>query len=151
MEVNRCAGKHPNPQKYNQIQGHIQQIEDGGEVCRQVACPQEGHWSRFLHDEEGRVRQDEGVSRDVKAMPVKAGLPAGGFGHKLRFHNTEGAVFVTRASRILDVEEGFCADVPDKCRYCQRCQPAAEGGNTAAEGGVGEEEEQCQQQQRPTP
>lgn len=151
MEVHRGAGKHPHPNDHDQIQGHVQQAEDHPGKCREAGWLQRGHGGRLLHDEEGRVGQDEGVSRDVVAMPMEAGLPAGGFRNELWLNNFHRARFITQAGCILDVEEGLCADIPDDCGHYQREQPAAEEGHIPAEGGVGEEEEGSQQKQRPSP
>lgn len=151
MEVNRGAGKHPHPNDHDKIQGHVQQVEDHPGQCRETGGLQGGHRGRFLHDEESRVGQDEGVSRDVVAVPVEAGPPAAGFGCELLFDNVRGVGFKTRAGRVLDVEEGLGADVPDDCCHRQRQQTPAEEGHASVEGGVGEEEEGGQQQQRPPP
>lgn len=151
MEVNRGARKHPHPDDHYQIQGHVQQAEHHPGECRETGCFQGRHRCRFLHDEEGRVGQDEGVSWDVVAAPVEAGPPAAGFGYELLVDNIQGVGFITRAGRVLDVEEGLGADIPDGCGHRQRQQPPAEEGHTPAEGGVGEEEEGGQQQQRPPP
>lgn len=141
MEINRGAGEHPHPNNHKKIQGHIQQVQDHPGKSRKAGGIQGGHWGSFLHDEEGRVGQDEGVSRDVIAVPVEASTPAGGFQCELLFDDFQGAAFVTRTGHILDVEEGLCADVPDSCCHHQRQQPPAEEGDTPAEGGVGQEEE----------
>ncbi len=145
MKVHRGAHKHPHPNDHDQIQGHVQQLEDHPGQCREAAFLQEGHWCRFLLDEESRVGQDEGVSRDVHAVPVKAGAPAAGFGYKLLLDHIHGVSFKTRAGHVLDVEEGLGADIPDGCCNHQRQQPPAENVHSPA-GGVGEDDEGRQQQ-----
>lgn len=84
-------------------------------------------------------------------MPVEAGPPAADFGHELFVDDIHGVSFITGAGHILDVEEGLSAGVPDGCCHHQSQQPSAQEVNTSVEGGVGEEEEGCQQEQRPPP
>lgn len=91
------------------------------------------------------------MSRDVIAIPVEASTPAGGFQRVLLNDTFQVAAFITRTGHILDVEEGLCADVPHSRRHQQRHQPPAEEGDAPAEGGVGQEQEGGQQQQRPAP
>lgn len=82
---------------------------------------------------------------------MEAGTPAAGFGDELLVDNLHAVSFITRAGRVLDIEEGLGASVPDACRYRQRQQPPAEEGHAPVEGGVGEEEEGGEEQQRPPP
>lgn len=150
MEVNWSADEHPQPQNREHIQGHVQQTEDRLGQWRQSGCPQQDHRRRFLYDEEGRVGQDEGVSRDVVPTPEQTGPPAGHSAREL-VGNEQSAVFITGAADVLDVEEGLCADVPHSCGYHQRREPTAKEGHAPAEGRVGQEDEGRQQQQRPPP
>lgn len=119
MEVNGGAGKHPHPRHHNQIQGHVQQVEEGPERRRHAGFPQEGHRGRLLHDEQGGVGQDERVSRDVAPLPVETGPPAGGFGSELAGSKDRSFAFKANARHVLDVEEGLRADVPDSRRHRQ--------------------------------
>lgn len=151
MEVNRRAGEHPHPDDDDQIQSHVQQVEDHPGESGELGGPQGGHGRRFLHDEESGVGQDEGVSRYVVAVPEEAGPPAAGFGHELLVDDIQRVGFVTRTRGVLDVEEGLGEGVPHGCCHGERQQPAAEEGDAPAEGGVGEEEEGSQQEQRPSP
>lgn len=83
MEVNGGARKHPHPQDYDKIQCHIQQIENHPGQSRQAGRLQGSHGCGLLQDEESRVGQDEGVSRNVVADPVETSPPAAGFGGEL--------------------------------------------------------------------
>lgn len=62
MEINRGAREHPHPNDHDKIQGYIQQAQDLPGKPRQAGGIERAHWGNFLHDEECRVRQDEGVS-----------------------------------------------------------------------------------------
>lgn len=150
VEVNRGAGEHPHPNNHYEIQSHVQNVEHHPRQRRQTGCLQGGHRRRFLHDEEGGVGQDERVPRDVVAVPVVAGSPAGGFVSEA-LDELRSVECKTGAGYVLDVEEGLGADVPHGGGHHQRQQPPAEEGHAPVEGGVGEEEEGSQQQQGPTP
>lgn len=126
MEVNGGAGKHPHPNDQYEVQGQVQQVEEHPGQSRETGSLQGRHVCRFLHDEESRVGQDEGVPRDVVAEPVEAGTPAAGFGGELLLDNIHGVGFKTRAGQVLDVEERLGAEVPDGGRHHQRQQPPAE-------------------------
>lgn len=141
MEINRGAREHPHPNDHDKIQGYIQQAQDLPGKSRQAGGIERAHWGNFLHDEEGGVRQNEGVSWDVIANPVESSPPADSFRCELLVINLYQAVFITRTGHILDVEEGLCAEVPDSCCHHQRKQPPGEKGDTPVEGGIGEEEE----------
>ena len=151
MEVNRGAGKHPHPERHQHVQGHVEQLEDQPGQRGQSSCLHRGHGRHLLHDEECGVTQDEGVSRDVVAPPVEAGAPAGHFGGELRVHHLHGGGLKTGAGHVLDVEEGLGAHVPDGRRHRQGQEAPAQEGGAPAEGGVGEEDEGRQQEQRPAP
>lgn len=109
------------------------------------------HRLHLLHDKEGRIGQDEGVSRDVVAMPVEACLPAGDLGCELIHDNIHTVGFKARASQVLNVGEGLSADFPNGCCHHQRQQALSEEEHAPTEGGVGEKDEGRQQQQSPTP
>lgn len=91
------------------------------------------------------------MARDVKATPVETSLLAAGFEGELFLENVHSFSFVARTSHILDVEEGRDANVPNGGCHHQSTHPAAQEGHTPAEERVNQEEEGCEQQQRPTP
>lgn len=93
MEVNRGAGKHPHPHNHDQIQRHVEQIKHNPLQRRQAGGLQGGHGGCLFHDEESRVGEDEGVSRDVISAPEKAGLPAAGFESELFVDDVHGVGF----------------------------------------------------------
>lgn len=146
MKVNRGTGKHPHPHDNDQIEGHVEQVQNHPGQRRQTGGLHGRHGSCFLHDEKSRVAQDEGMSRDVVAIPVEAGTPAGDFGGELRLCNVCGRRFKTDTADVLDVEECLSEDVPNSCGHHQGQEPPAEEGHTPAEAGVGKEQEGCQQQ-----
>lgn len=138
MEVDGGAGEHPHPENHYNVEGHVQQVEE-----RPLPRPPpRSHGRDLLGDDERRVSQDEGVSRDVMAVPAEAGPPAAALGGEV---GLEGAVAVgALAGPLLDAVEGLGAEVPDGRRRRQAHQRRPPGG-------VGHEEEGGQQQQHPTP
>lgn len=151
VEVKRCAGKHPHPSEQYQIQQSKQQVEEKPGQRGLTGRLQEGHRCHFFQDEETGVGQDEGVSRDVVAVPAEAGPPAAYFGCEFLHGNIHGVRFKARAGHLLYVVERLCADVPVGCCHHQRQHPPAEERHTSVEGEVGEEKEGRQQHQRPAP
>lgn len=153
VEVQGGAAEHPHPQDHQPVQSDVQQVQHQAREGGYTRRLQVGHGRRLLHDEERRVRQDEGVSGDVVAEPVEAGASAGGFGGELGLHRggVQGERSEAGAGRILDVEEGLGEDVPDGGGDGERQQPPRQEGHVTVQGRVGQEHEGSEEQQRPAP
>lgn len=151
VEVNSGAGKHPDPDHQDEVQNNVEEVEDHPGQSRVARHLQGLHGRHLLHDQEGRIGQDEGMAGDVVAVPVEASLPADAFHGEFLLHHFHRVGFVARTRHVLDVEEGPGADVPNGRCHHQRQQPAAEEGRVSAERRVGQEDEGCEQQQGPTP
>lgn len=93
VEVNAGARQHPRPNEQYQVQGNVEQVEDHPGQRGVAGRLQGGHRRHLLHDEESGVHQDEGVSRDVVAVPVEAGPPAPGFGCEFLVDDIHGVSF----------------------------------------------------------
>lgn len=151
VEVQRGGEKHHHPHHHDRIQGHVEEIERQPLPRSQAGGLQERHGRHFLHDEERRVRQDEGVTRDVVAVPVETGLFAAHFGGEALLKKLQSFSFITGAGHVLDVEESLGADVPDDCSHHQREKPPLDEGAAFVEGGVGEQDERSQEEEGPSP
>lgn len=151
MEVNTSAEKHAQPNHHDQIQGDVEQVEHRPGQSRVAGGLHQGHGRHLLHDQEGWVAKDEAVSRDVVAVPVEAGSPTRHFRCELPLGDVPSGGLETRAGHVLDVEEGANADIPNSCSNGHWQQPTAKKVNAFAEGGVAEQDEGREQQQRPPP
>lgn len=68
MEINGSAQKHPHPNEGQEAQGDDQRGDGGVEAVASVRLHLMQH-SHLLHNHEGTEGQQEGVARDVKAVP----------------------------------------------------------------------------------
>lgn len=151
VEIHGGTSEHPHPQEYQPVQRYVQEVQNRAWKGRNVRRFQVGHRRGLLHDEERGVRQDEGVSGDVVAEPVEAGASAGGFGGEFVFDVVQGEGPVAEAGGVLDVEEGLCEGVPDGGGDGESEHSARQEGHVPTEGGVGQEHEGSEEQQRPAP
>ena len=112
MEVHRGTRKHEYPNHYECVQSDVQQLDDCSGQGGQTGGLHVSHGCRLLHDEERGVEEQEGVTRDVEAMPVKAGPHTGGLCHEVCVANVQSSRGKTRAGDIFYVEECLSADKP---------------------------------------
>lgn len=150
VEVNSCAQKHAHPDEGQEAQGHHQAGDGSVEAVAAVRLHlmQHGH---LLHNHKGAEGQQEGVARDVKAMP-KASLPVALLLTLVLLSDPlQGGRLVAAARVVFDVGEEGCADIPDGRAHKQGTQPPQDQASLACQVVVGEGNERQEETEGPGP
>lgn len=150
VEVNGRAQKHPHPDEGEEAQGHHQGGDGGVEAVASVRLHLMQH-SHLLHNHEGAEGQQEGVARDVKAVP-KASFPVALLLTQVFLSDPlQGRRLVAAARVVFDVGEESCADIPDGRAHKQGAQPPQDQAGLACQVVVGEGNERQEETEGPGP
>jgi hypothetical protein len=150
VEINGCAQKHPHPDEGQETQGDNQGGDGGMEVVAAVRLHlmQHGH---LFHNHERTEGQEEGVARDVKAMPEAPFPVALLLAAMLLSDALQGRGLVAAACIVLNVGEEGCADIPDGCAHEEGAQPPQDQAGLARQVVVGKGNERQEETDCPGP
>lgn len=150
MEVHSRAQKHAHPDEGQQAQGHAQRGDGGVQRVAALRLHLAQH-GQLLHDHEGAVGQQEGVARDVEAVPEAAFPLALLLALRLLPDPVQRGGLVAAARVVLDGGEQGCADVPDGRAHEQGAEPPQDQAGLARQEVVGEGNEGQEETERPGP